>query len=507
MTDIVLTTFNARYQHAAFALRYLKANLGELESRATIVEFSMQHTVLDAVERILAMEPKILGVSVYIWNIDVATQLVQTVKTLRPDIIVVIGGPEVSYDYDELPIVAAADHLITGEGDLAFRELCQSIRAGQPRPNKIIPGGLPTFEQLQTPYHLYTDEDVRHRVIYVEASRGCPYRCEFCLSSLEVPVRQVPLETFQSDLDRLWSRGARQFKFIDRTFNLNARVSQTILQYFLERYEPGTFLHFEMVPDRFPESLRTIIQQFPPGAVQFEIGIQTLNEEVASRIQRRQDLQKTEDNLRFLRQETGVHIHADLIVGLPGESLESFGCGFDRLYSWGPHEIQVGMLKRLRGTPIVRHDQEWQMKFSSHAPYEILSHRLLAFDQVARMRRFAKYWDLIANSGNFPSSLRRIVGSDSPFGNFLELSDWLHVRDVGTRGIALNRLADLIFEFLVTVREQSLDQVKDVLAADYARSGRRDRPSCLRSNRRSTPTPNLERKICEIPERQRRRLP
>ena len=148
----------------------------------------------------------------------------------------------------------------------------------------------------------------------------------------------------------------RQFKFVDRTFNLNLATSRALLQFFLDRGRPGLFAHFEMIPDRLPEPLREVIARFPPGALQFEVGIQTFNPRVAELISRRQDFARLADNLRFLREHTGVHVHADLIVGLPGESLESFGEGFDRLLALGPQEIQVGMLKRLRGTPIVRHD-------------------------------------------------------------------------------------------------------------------------------------------------------
>ena len=186
----------------------------------------------------------------------------------------------------------------------------------------------------------------------------------------------------------MFDRGARQFKFVDRTFNLNLRTSRAILEFFLERYEPGLFLHFEMIPDRFPESLRGIIQQFPAGALQFEVGVQTFNDDVAELISRRQDNAKLEDNLRFLRDQTGVHVHADLIVGLPGETAESFAAGFDRLVALGPQEIQVGMLKRLRGTPIVRHDAAWQMVYAPAAPYEIVSTRCIDGETMAALRHF-----------------------------------------------------------------------------------------------------------------------
>ena len=269
---------------------------------------------------------------------------------------------------------------------------------------KIIPAEPPDFSQIALPYDLYTDDDLAHRIIYVEASRGCPFTCEFCLSSLDIPVRQVPLEKILAELQRLLDRGLKQFKFVDRTFNLNVATSKTILEFFLARYQPGHFFHFEMIPDRLPESLREIIARFPPGALQFEVGIQTFNPEVAALISRRQDYDKLADNFHFLRRETGVHIHADLIVGLPGETVESFAAGFDRLIALGPQEIQVGILKRLRGTPIVRHDAEWRMIYNPHPPYEILQNKLIDFATMQRLRRFARYWDLVGNSGNFIES-------------------------------------------------------------------------------------------------------
>ena len=188
---------------------------------------------------------------------------------------------------------------------------------------------------------------------------------------------------------------------MDRTFNLNLRVSRAILDFFLQRYQPGMFLHFELIPDRLPDSLKELIVQFPPGALQFEVGIQTFNDDVSNLISRHQDNSLVEQNLSWLRDHTSVHVHADLIVGLPGESLDSFAAGFNRLVRLAPHEIQVGILKRLRGTPIVRHDAEWQMVYSPHPPYEVLQTKLLDFTTIQELRRFAKYWDTIANSGNF----------------------------------------------------------------------------------------------------------
>ena len=464
------------------------ANLGPLQSRAVMLEFDINQRPTDMLEAILQQEPKIVGIGVYIWNTTQSLQLVADLKRLRPDILIVLGGPEVSHETDQQPICQLADYVITGEADLAFAQLCQTLLSGRRPLMKIIPAELPEFEakrdgssasSVLLPYELYDERDVAHRVIYVEASRGCPFKCEFCLSSLDVPVRNVPLESFLASMGRLLDRGVRQFKFVDRTFNLNLNISRAILDFFFERFTPGLFLHFEMIPDRLPEALRLNIARFPAGALQFEVGIQTFNEEVSNLISRRQDNAKLEDNLRFLREQTGVHIHTDLIVGLPGEDLASFGRGFDRLMAMRPQEIQVGMLKRLRGTPITRHDQTWGMIYSPHPPYEILQTKLLDFAVMQRMRRFSRYWDLFGNSGNFTDSLPLLWRDGSPFENLLRFSDWLYAKMGRNHGIALQELAEKLFLFLTTDLQRDRVETAQAIWQDYQRCGRSDRPAFL----------------------------
>jgi radical SAM superfamily enzyme YgiQ (UPF0313 family) len=253
MPDIVLTTLNAKYIHAAFGLRYLMANLGPLQSRARLLEFDINQRPIDIAEVLLAQQPRIVGIGVYIWNVTEATEVVALLKRVRPDLIVILGGPEVSYEAEQQEIVRLADHVITGEADLKFAEVCQLLLNGSGgKLPKIIPAPLPEFSQLALPYDLYGAQDVAHRIIYVEASRGCPFTCEFCLSSLDIPVRQASLPEFLGALQKLLDRGVRQFKFVDRTFNLNINVGKTILEFFLERHRPGNFYHFEMIPDRLP---------------------------------------------------------------------------------------------------------------------------------------------------------------------------------------------------------------------------------------------------------------
>ena len=509
MADIVLSTLNARYSHAAFGLRYLLANLGPLRSAAVIQEFDISQRPSDIAEALLAWKPRIIGLGIYIWNVAPATEVVAILKRVRPDIIVILGGPEVSYEPATQPVVQLADYVITGEADLTFAAVCAQLLAGERPADRIIPAGLPEFSQLALPYDLYDDQDIAHRIIYVEASRGCPFSCEFCLSSLDIPVRQAPLPALFKCLQGLLDRGVKQFKFVDRTFNLNVNISRTILEFCLERCQPGHFFHFEVVPDHLPEALREVIARFPPGALQFEVGIQTFNEQSAALIHRRQNYQQLEDNLCFLRRETGVHIHADLIAGLPGESVDSFAAGFDRLLALGPHEIQVGSLKRLRGTPIARHDAEWQMVYNPRPPYEILQNKLIDFAAMQRLRRFARYWDLVGNSGNFIGSAPLIWRRDaSPFQAFRRWSEWLHGRVGRTDSIALVRLMELLFTFLTG--ELNLDPQKTATALwhDYRRGGRHDKPSFLKDFLPpGVPPPPLPPFQSALPKRQTRHRP
>ena len=481
MTEIVLATINARFIHASVGLRYLYANMAELQDRTRIMEFDNTQTPKEIAEAILVTRPRIVGFGVYIWNSVRTREVVSILRKVAPALTVVVGGPEVSYEYENDPLVALADYLITGEADVAFAELCRDVLGGESQIAKVINPGLPALGTLKLPYMHYSDSDIANRVIYVEVSRGCPFSCEFCLSSVDIPVRSFDHEKVLAELDVMFKRGARTFKFIDRTFNLNVRTSTSILRFFLERMEPGVFVHFEMVPDRFPPALREVVKEFPPGSLQLEIGVQTLNPDVGARISRRQDVPKLRDNLIFLRQETSAYLHVDLIVGLPGEDIESFGRGFDQLAELNPQEIQVGILKRLRGTPIVRHTDEFAMRYSDEPPYEVLETRDVPFLEMQKMERFARYWDLVSNSGNFAGSRAYLwQGYESRFAAFMDFSDWLYGR-VGRRAsIQLKLLSELLFEYVVERRGVPAEEVGRAVALDYQRGGRTDLPRSLR---------------------------
>ena len=476
MTPIVLATINARYVHAAVGLRYLKANMGALFDDTEIVEFVLGVRPIDMVETILKRSPRIVGLGVYIWNIEEMTKVVAMLKRVAPEVIVVLGGPEVSYETDQQEIIANADYVITGWGDVSFPKLCADLMANKPPTEKIIAGEQPPLEQIKLPYTLYTDEDVAKRFIYVEASRGCPFKCEFCLSALDKTAWPFDVDEVLRQIDGLYRRGARHFRFVDRTFNLKIATSIKILEFFLERLDEKLFVHFEVIPDHLPDALKAAIQKFPPERLQFEIGIQTWNPEVQTLISRRQDNDKSAANIAWLRQESQAHLHVDLIVGLPGEDIESFGQGFDRLVALNPHDIQVGILKRLRGTPIDRHTQAFKMVYNPAPPYNILSTDRIDFAKMQRLSRFARYWELVANSGRFARTVPLLL-SEQPYIRFLTFADWLFAKTGKTHEMALERLYNLLFECLTQELLEPADRVTATLYDDYQASGARGKLS------------------------------
>ncbi|TFW31148.1 B12-binding domain-containing radical SAM protein [Massilia horti] len=474
---ILLSTLNARYAHASLGLRYLLANMGELQAQTKLHEFVIGAKTTEVVERLLAHKPRIVGFGIYIWNVEETTKVIAMLKRVAPEVTVVLGGPEVSHETNEQAAVKLADYVITGWGDITFPQLCAQILNGPKPLMKVHAGQQPPMGEIALPYKFYTIEDIAHRTIYVEASRGCPFKCEFCLSSLDKTAWPFPLDAFLDELEALHARGARLFKFVDRTFNLNVKTSQRIMQFFLDKLaaNPGdpVYAHFELVPDHLPEALKETISKFPPGALQFEIGIQSFNPEVQALVSRRQDNAKAADNIRWLCEHSHAHMHVDLIAGLPGEDVASFARGFDKLVGLGAHEIQFGILKRLRGTPIIRHTEPFGMVYDPYPPYTILATNLIDFATMQRLVRFARYWDLVANSGRFTNTIPHLLGAH-PFDNFMTFSDWMYTRTDATHRIALDRLANLVKEWLQQ-RGMAKDEAAALIASDYA--GRADSPA------------------------------
>lgn len=496
---IILSTLNAKYIHASLGLRYLMANMARHGSQAladqtVLIEFTLAKPLADMVSHLLATlgkpqpgQVQVIGFGVYIWNVVQTTELIRLLKAQRPSLKIVLGGPEVSHETDQQEIVQLSDHVITGWGDVSFPKLCMQLVHGPQPLMKVIAGEQPPMDQIELPYQQFSEADLANRLLYVEASRGCPFKCEFCLSALDKTAWAFELAPFLNELNLLYERGARNFKFVDRTFNLKIDASVQILQFFLDRLRVpgagGLLVHFEVIPDHLPDKLKALIAQFPPGVLQFEVGIQSFNETVQKLISRRQDNAQTEANLRWLINESHAHLHTDLIFGLPGESLDSFAAGFDRLWAIGPQEIQLGILKRLRGTPISRHTVPFDMIYDDQPPYVVRQTKDVDAATLKRFTRLAKYWDLVANSGRFKSSLPLILQAPGPapsaFWSFLDFSDYLWLSTAKTYGLTPEALVDAVFHYLTVTRALDVEWVRRLLLQDYVASGARARPLCL----------------------------
>lgn len=482
--DIVLATINARYSHSSFGLRYLKANLKEYFSDSIILENQLGQSAEAISDIWLAHKPKILGVGVYIWNIELITKVLKICREKCPGLIIVLGGPEVSFGV-ERELLKLSDHIVAGEGELSFYRLVKQLfSAGTQELPKFYEKKELNLSEIQTPYHLYTDEDIKNRKIYVEASRGCAFKCQFCLSSLDQKVRNFNIDKLLEDFSSLIDRGVRQFKFVDRTFNLDIKTSVKILDFFLKHpCINELFFHFELIPDRLPLVLRDKILQFPEGSLQFEVGIQSLDGQVSKLIERRQDKSKALENLLFLSKKSSVHLHVDLIIGLPGASKEIFSRDLNELVELGLQEIQIGILKNLKGTPISIHTEEFKMIYSSSAPYEIIQNVFYNHVEMEFMKSFAKFWDKFFNSGNFPKSIDFVLKRSTPFEEFYKLTAFMLERFDRDHSLSLESLAHGLFDYLTKVLGEDENLISDKIYSDYCLEKGRKTPQFLKTNR------------------------
>ena len=466
---ILLVSLNSRYSHTNLALRYIKANLKELEKHSKILEFSINQDLNLVVEEILKYNPKIVGFSIYIWSAKESKYVIDLIKSINKKIIIIAGGPEVAHTPHRVDF-KNVDYFICGEGEVAFYELCKDLLDKKTIKDRFIYPQILDLKKIKFPYDNFSQDDIKNKIIYVESSRGCPYKCEFCLSSIDKKVRYFDIDLFINELEKLWNRGVRNFKFIDRTFNLNIKVAIELIDYFLQKQQIDDFrLHFEVIPDNFPNKLKQKLTLFKKNILQLEIGIQSLNPKVLKNINRSMDLEKVKQNLYFLDNYTNAHLHVDLIIGLPGESVESFKNNLNQLKKLTKAEIQVGILKKLSGTTINRHDKEYDMVYSPYPPYEIMQNSLIDYFTMQKLKRFARFWDIFYNSGQFFYTIEYLFNDGRVFENFFEFSKFIFNKTNQTHKISLNRQSELLFEFLTEVKNFNKTEIADSFIKDLMR--------------------------------------
>jgi radical SAM superfamily enzyme YgiQ (UPF0313 family) len=451
---ILLVSVNARYSHASYAIRTLRVNLGALAADTSFLETDLDITPLQLAEQIAQRQPRIVGFSVYLWNRLLVEATVRILRVVHPEIICVAGGPEL-VDHAEAPGVKLWDAKIFGEGENTFRKVCEAVLANDPlvpQPETLqyfhaVPEDL---ARLALPYDEYSDTDIAQRTIYAETSRGCPYSCSYCTSN-GTKLRLFPLTTLLPAFDKLWQRGVRKFKFLDRTFNAPVEHACAILDFFLPRVTSGTCLHFEINPDHLHPDVFTRMAAYPKGALHLEVGLQTLNPDVAQRIGRSINTAHALENLRKLCQETGAVVHADLIFGLPGEDEKSFAQGFNTVVeTCHAPEIQVNWLKGLPGTQIVREATQFNLAFSAEPPYELLHSDVMDFQTLCSIQRFARCWELVHNRGRFPKEVETLHAAIAPdyYNGYMSLTQRIFSDEGKFYAISAARLQSYLHEHL-----------------------------------------------------------
>ena len=492
---VVLATLHSRYSHASLALPSLAAACaGAVEATVVIRELTV-HEHPDRLLRCLAGEEAgLYGFSCYIWNVEQTLKLVADLKQIRPNVIIVLGGPEVSYGAFELMAGnPAIDCVVRGEGEETFRELIEFIVAG---------GGLPPGELLETVSGITcrvdgaivatTDRnptacldllpspflaglvDLSKPLVYVETSRGCPFSCAFCLSSLDRLVRSYSPERIENDLSLLMAREVATVKLVDRTFNYDACRANAIWEFIL-RHNRSSLFHFEIAADLLTEDNFTVLRQVPAGIFRFEIGVQSGDAATLERVGRKSDLERLLVNVRRLREETGVIVHLDLVAGLPGEGFDGFIESLERLLETDPHYIQVEPLKVLKGVPMRRIAAEEGYAYASAPPYKILRTPSLSFEEIGRIEDISRFLDLIANSGRFPVFLRAVV-QEMPLSMFFEQLARFKTAAEAPEPKSFLELCDVIHRFIVATQGE-LPRISDALSFDYCRA---EYPSTMR---------------------------
>ena len=444
--NVVLSTLNSKFIHSSLALRYLKA-YGEAHGQAyDIVEYTINMPVLHILSDITEHDIDVLGFACYIWNIEMTLHVVDMVKAVRPDIKIVLGGPEVSFTADELlERCPNIDYIVQGEGEEAFHALVTALQLGNDGLNPVIPGvrgrrngsilgsaEAVEVRDLSTIPFPYTEEDMddlEHKIIYYESSRGCPFSCQYCLSGNKNTVRFFPQERTLEELQWFIDHGVKQVKFVDRTFNCAPHHHRPLME-FMRDSDTDMNFHLEMEPELMTEWETNILCETPPGRIQIEVGVQSTHKKTLDAINRYNDWPYIQKSIRPIIQAGRTHVHMDLIVGLPHEDFNRFGQSFNDLFSLQPHALQIGFLKLLKGSG-VRRMREYKYVSDPLAPYEVLSTHVLPYDDVRFLKYLEDVFERFYNSERFRTTFgyigqQLIHGETDAFSYFCDMTRaWL----------------------------------------------------------------------------------
>lgn len=490
---ILLTAINSKFIHSNLAVRYLKAFTDDLSYECSIREFSINDREEKILEEVIKEKPNVVAFSTYIWNIEMITRLSNLIKMVDKNIEILYGGPEVSYDSFNILKELNGDYIIQGEGEKTYREFVEyklgekkleSIRGLYfKKCNDVIFNGnrpLMNMDEIVFPYK--EDENLDNKIVYYEASRGCPFNCKYCLSSTTHGVRFLDIERVKKELQFFIDKKVRLVKFVDRTFNCNFKFSTAIWE-FLINSDTKTQFHFEISADILKPQELEILRKAPKDRFQFEVGVQTTNDDVLRQINRFVNFSDIKEKVLELLAIKNIKQHLDLIAGLPGEDYKSFKKSFNDVYSIGPEEIQLGFLKLLRGSSMREEAELYDMKYSPYPPYEILSTKDISYDELLVLKKVEHMVDKYYNSQKFNNVIKFFIDKfETPFDFFLSLGEFFEMKDYFNRNIGNSEYYKVFLEFNEKVLKSDNSILRDIIKYDYLTfNKRRGMPEFLES--------------------------
>jgi anaerobic magnesium-protoporphyrin IX monomethyl ester cyclase len=487
--NVVLTTLNAKYIHTNLAIRCLRAYV-EADHDVNMVEYTIKDPSMNIVTDLFKYEPDVIGFSCYIWNIEETIKVVSMLKKIKPELTIILGGPEVSYDVSYwLDRLNDVDFIVIGEGEETFKQLLTQLKSDSKDFNTIHGLAFRTDElksiinpqrnklNLQdAPSPFKFEEDISHlpkRVTYIETSRGCPFSCQFCLSSIEVGVRYFNKEKVKEDIRYLMKNGAKTIKFVDRTFNISRSYAMEMFQFLIDEHLPRTVFQFEITADIMrPEVIQFLNDHAPVGLFRFEIGVQSTNDSTNELVMRKQNFHKLTRTVTMVKNGGKIDQHLDLIAGLPEEDYDSFKKTFNDVFAMRPEELQLGFLKMLRGTGLRIRAAEHDYVYMDHSPYEILKNNVLSFSDISKIKLvedvLEKYW----NDHRMDYTVEYLVTTvfPTPFDFFQEFGQYWNELGWGRIGHQLEDLFQRLWSFLGNRAEEHTPIAHSLMKLDYLRN-------------------------------------
>jgi len=475
----LLTTLHSKYIHASLALPCLAAYCGEECGEIVIGEYSVNEPKEIVLAQLVEWNADVICFSVYLWNRIATLELVSCLKLIKPEQKIVLGGPEISFEADDFFSLHPVDALICGEGENPLRHLLLAWQQGivpQPIGGLRLPDGsadpgrslLESLDDIPSPFAAGL-VDLSKGLIYYESSRGCPYTCSFCMSALDDQVRSFSMERIKADLKILMENQVGKIKFVDRTFNYNNQRSREIFDYILENNQSSHF-HFEIGAHLLDHTTLELLEQVPDGMFQFEIGVQSTLPETLQYINRNVSLEQLSDNILYLKHKTNIHIHLDLIAGLPGETYPQFLKSIDRVISLGADHLQIEPVKLLPGAPLRNQADKWGIHYDPNPPYTVLASADLNFADLELLRGIGLLLDLLVNSGRFRFLLPCLTDHFVQLSLFLEdLDKYWREKNLYPQRRSLRDLYLVIDDYLLLrFKGEKLEQLREYLSRDYA---------------------------------------